>query len=103
MFNSPSTKQVKTTPLDKSVAGTDKRDSKEGLVVDPLARVTNRFDQLYRNKYFSQISFIRDYKVLSLKNISVLWVNISLINRLDMRQSTFKTSRRKNWMRWKGV
>ncbi|EAR89307.2 hypothetical protein TTHERM_00371220 (macronuclear) [Tetrahymena thermophila SB210] len=52
--------KVQRTPLDKSVSLANKKTN--GQVIDPLAKVSNKFDDCSRNKYFSQINFIKDYK-----------------------------------------
>ncbi|KAL4446612.1 hypothetical protein ABPG74_005550 [Tetrahymena malaccensis] len=52
--------KVQRTPLDKSVSLANKKSN--GQIIDPLAKVSNKFDDCSRNKYFSQINFIKDYK-----------------------------------------
>ena len=49
---------MKRTPLDKSANSARKGES------DPLEKIVNRFDAKSRHKYFSQIHFIKDYKVV---------------------------------------
>ncbi|KAL4496210.1 hypothetical protein ABPG72_012947 [Tetrahymena utriculariae] len=52
--------KVQRTPLDKSASLANKKSN--GQILDPFAKISNKFDDFSRNKYFSQINFIKDYK-----------------------------------------